>query len=222
MFFKNKKNQYGHTAEILVREGYSDSYMAALDNVLQNVSKASDIAEGYCYKACAHLFRGELDSAYDRFAEINKRSLPVIISQSYAANYLLCLFLLNKFREADELYESCNNILLEDNNLLMRRSVGIHQFIRGNFDASLTVFIKAGKEAGRLQDSSASMLMLDICIVRTLVKLDMYPQAADYCSAFSRYDNLDKLGDIVRKLKKNVFDNVSNEKKVKMIKGRKK
>lgn len=222
MFFKRKKNHYAHTAEILVREGYSDSYMTALDDALKTASKASDIAEGCCYIACAHLFRGELDRAYDRFLEINKKSLPDIICQSYAANYLLCLYLLNKFREADELYEDCNNILLEDNNLMMRRSVGIHQFIRGNFDAALTVFIKAGKEAGKLQDASASMLMLDICIVRTLVQLDMYPQAVDYCSAFSRYDNLDKLGDIVRKLKKNVFDNLSNEKKVKMIKGRKK
>ena len=221
MFFKKKKNLYGDTAKLLVESGYSDEYLSALDTAIEAASKAADIAEGMCYKACAHLFRGELDNAYDVFFKVDGNAVPKLIRQSFSANFFLCLFLLNKFREADDIYELYNSDLLNDHSILMRRSVGIHQFIRGNFDAALTVFIKAEKEAEKMQSRSDSALMLDICIVRTLMKLDMYSQAADYSASLAQYEKLGKLGDIVRKMKKTVFDKVSKDKKVKMIKGKK-
>ena len=215
MFFKKKSNIYKDTVNILTEHGYSDEYLAALKAAMEKAKTPAEIAEGQNMLGTALLFRGELDEAYNTFSQTDDEKIQKLLKQSFAANYLLCLFLLNKFREAEELFVRLNKELLDENTLLMRRSMGIHQFIAGNYDAALTIFLKAYKESKRLEhsDGSRNSSMLCFCLVRTLLKLDMYEGAADYLPALSPISDKGQLGVLCGKMKRTVADKVANKNK---------
>lgn len=215
MFFKKKRNIYKDIVNILAAQGYSDEYLSALKAAMENAKTPVEIAEGQNMLGTALLFRGELDEAYNVFSQTDDEKLPKLIKQSFAANYQLCLFLLNKFREAEELFVRLNRELLGENNLLMRRSMGIHQFIAGNYDAALTIFLKAYKDSRRLEqnDNARNSSLLGFCLVRTLLKLDMYEGAADYLSALSPISDKGQLGVLCGKMKRTVADKTANKNK---------
>ncbi|MCI5752459.1 MAG: hypothetical protein MR038_08285 [Oscillospiraceae bacterium] len=215
MFFKKRSNIYKDSVNILTEQGYSDEYISALKAAMEKAKTPADIAEGQNMLGTALLFRGELDEAYDTFSQTDDEKISKLLKQSFAANYLLCLFLLNKFREAEELFVRLNKELLDENTLLMRRSMGIHQFIAGNYDAALTIFLKAYKESNRLEhsDSSRNSSILGFCLIRTLLKLDMYEGAADYLSALSPIADKGQLGVLCGKMKRTVADRTANKNK---------
>ncbi|MGN1417222.1 MAG: hypothetical protein ACI4XF_10275 [Oscillospiraceae bacterium] len=215
MFFKKKSNIYKDIVNILSEQGYSDEYLSALKAAMEKAKTPAEIAEGQNMLGTALLFRGELDEAYDTFSQTDDEKISKLLKQSFAANYLLCMFLLNKFREADELFVRLNKELLDENNLLMRRSMGIHQFIAGNYDAALTIFLKAYKDSKKIEqsDSSRNSSMLGFCLVRTLLKLDMYEGAADYLPALSPISDKGQLGVLCGKMKRTVADKTANKNK---------
>lgn len=219
MFFRKRKNHYSESVKILAEQGYSDEYVNALLSEMNSAKKADDKAEGSNHLASARLFRGELTEAAEIFAAADHKKLPKEIRQAFFANYYLCLFLLNKFREADEVYVEYNEYILGEANVFLRRSVGIHEFIVGHYDAAATVFIKLLND---IKDDSRDTLMVDICIVRTLLKLDMYDQAYELSADFARYNDKYELTKLTEKLKKRIFDYVNGAKKTAMVKRKKK
>lgn len=219
MFFHRHKNHYSESVKILAEQGYSDEYVNALKTEINTAKKADDRAEGANHLASAYLFRGELTESAAVFAGADNKKLPKPIRQAFFANYYLCLFLMNKFREADEIYVEYNKDILGEANAFLRRSVGIHEFIAGHYDAAATVFIKLLND---IKDDSRATLMVDICIVRTFLKLDMYDQAYEMSADFARYDNKYELTKLTDKLKKRIFDSVNGAKKADMVKRKKK
>lgn len=215
MFFKKKTNIYKDIVNILAAQGYSDEYISALKAAMEKAKTPAEISEGQSMLGTALLFRGELDGAYEVFSQVDDEKLPKLLKQSFAANYLLVLFLLNKFREADELFVRLNKELLDEHTILMRRSMGIHQFIAGNYDAALTIFLKAYKDSKKIEqsDSSRNSSILGFCLIRTLLKLDMYEGAADYLPALSPISDKGQLGVLCGKMKKTVADKVANKNK---------
>ncbi len=220
MLFRKNRNIYKDCAVILSEEGYSENYINSVKSVMDGAKTSAEISEGKNYLAAAYLFKGDLSESQKYFSECDADILPDMIKQSFGANYILCLFLMNKFKEAEEIYEKLNKYILSDGGILMRRSMGIHQFIAGDYSAAVTVFVYAEKNAAGFSPHSPPML--DICLVKTLMKLDMYDKAAEYTADFAKYEALGKIGTLTKQMKKKIFDEISPSDKVKMIKKKKK
>lgn len=215
MFFKKKKkNPYGESVKILASEGYTDKYIEALKSDIEKADP-KDKPEGNAHLACTKLFRGELTEAKQIFSELDFMKLPDYLVQTMLANYILCLFLLNNFRELRETYVEYNRALLSEPTLLMRRSLGIYEFTSGNYDAATTIFLKLEKDNA---DDSRGTMMADVCLARTFMKLEMYEQAMKYSRNFGRYEDKDELGKQVKKLSKQIFEKLTPEQKVEMVK----
>ena len=140
-------------------------------------------AEGQALTAQGLLFRGKLRDALKAFEETDIERLPKTIGHVFVNNYILCLFLLGKPERIRTLYEEQNKFVLGDNSLVMRRTIGIKEYIEKRYENAVTVFIKLLSEP-----DPRCTLMADICIVKAMLKLDMKERAAEIAElGFGRY-----------------------------------
>ncbi|MBQ4226181.1 MAG: hypothetical protein II664_07705 [Oscillospiraceae bacterium] len=218
MFFRKKKDYYSESMKILTEKGYCEEYTEKLLSEIAEAKSPSDIAEGKSRYANSLLFMGELKRAANAYEDVETEKVPKVSAQAFLANRILCLFLLNRFAAADEIYVQYNKIVLGEPNVFLRRSLGIHQFIAGNFDAAVTVFIKIIND----YSDERKTLMTDICIVRSFLKLDMIADAQKASEDFSAYDGKNELTELCRKLRKKIFDKSNSADKVKMVTNKKK
>ena len=116
LFGRKKKAHYDASLKMLVETGYSEEYISLLKSEIETASGAAEKADGFARLANALLFSGELRAAAAVFAETDIGKVPKESRQALAANYILCLFLLDKFKDADRVYEEYNSYALSDKN----------------------------------------------------------------------------------------------------------
>lgn len=209
MLFKKKEYIYKESTEILQKEGYSKNYIESLNKAVQKAGELNEINEGTSFLASAYLFTGDLYKAAETFSQVNIDYIPEAIKSTHVSNYLLTLFLQNRYPKCEEVYLEYNRYALSDSGIFMRRSMGIHQFSTQNYDAAATVFLKALK----LVEKNKKTYMLDICLVKTLNKLEMYPEAMKYTNNFQIYGGMGKITTIANSLRKTAREGSKGSKK---------
>jgi tetratricopeptide (TPR) repeat protein len=211
--FGANKNYYKESVKVLADEGYTDKYLSILKNELAAVKSPKPLAEGKSHLANAYLFRGELAKAYETFKETDLKKLNDIIAAILINNMIFCLFVQDKFKQADELFMEYNRIVLHEHTALMRRSLAIHEHINKRYENSVTILIKMNDVP-----DPRNNLYLDICLIKSMLRLDMYERAAEFSGNLDSYKDKGELWEEVLQLKKKIFSGISSEQKVKMIK----
>ncbi|MBQ3918124.1 MAG: hypothetical protein II695_00485 [Oscillospiraceae bacterium] len=178
--FLKMSGPYAEAAQYLASHGYDREYIAILDRLAQGAKKR-DIPDGMALKAQGLLFMGELDEAAEVFAQTDARGVSREIAPVFINNYILCLFFLDRFKEAGEIYKEYNDIAL-DGSVYMKRSVGIAEHISGRYENAVTVFVKLLTEP-----DPRCTLMADICLARSMLRLDMAPRAREIANGFAKY-----------------------------------
>ena len=192
--FLGLSGTYSSAAQYLAEHGYDDRYIEILDELIQGAGKKK-AAEGMALKAQGLLFKGDLEKAAEVFAQTDARAVPKDIASLFVNNYILCLFLSDKFSDIRRVYEEYNDIALSGDSLQMRRTVVINEHINDRYENAVTVFVKLLS----YPDPRAT-LMADICIVKSLLRLDMTARAKEISDkSFGRYD---AHGDITKQVNK--------------------
>ncbi len=213
--FLKMTGHFSGSAVYLAEHGYTDEYMSMLRTECEGARKASDKAEGQALTAQAHMYRGELKQAAEEYENTDISKLGAHFNSVFLNNFILCLFLLKRFSRITELYEEHNSIILAENTLVMRRTIGIREYTEKRYENAVTVFIKLLEEP----DPRAT-LMADICLVRSLLALDMRDRAKEIADiGFSRYSGRGDVTAEVNRLrmkineKKKPSDNKNKRKK---------
>lgn len=181
--FLKMTGHFADSAMYLAEHGYNDEYMKMLTAECASASNAKEQAEGMALTAQGLLFRGQLRDALNAFEQTDINRLPKTVGHVFANNYILCLFLLGKPERIRMLYEEQNKLVLGGNSLVMRRTIGIKEYIEKRYENAVTVFIKLLSEP-----DPRCTLMTDICIVKAMLKLDMKDRAAEIAElGFGRY-----------------------------------
>lgn len=187
---------YADSAAYLAEHGYTDEYLELLEKARVRARKKSDKEEGQALLAQALMFRGELKRAAEEYEKVNIDKLPGTIKGVFTGNFILCLFLLDKPARIKELLSERNAEAFSGSSLIMRRNVGIQEYINRRYENAVTVFIKL---VG-LPDPRAT-LMADVCLVKTLLKLDMNERAEEIAGAgFDRYRGKGELTSLINSL----------------------
>lgn len=216
--FLKMTGHYADSAVYLAEHGYNDEYMKMLAALLETARRPRDKAEGQALTAQALLFRGELESALTAFEETDIERLPPHADSVFVNNYILCLFLLEKPARIREIYETHNSIALNEDTLVMRRTIGIKEYIEKRYENAVTVFIKLLN----MPDPRCT-LMADICLVRTMIKLDMTDRAREIAAlGFDRYTGMGDITREVNRLKMRLEKTARTENKTKKKKGKRK
>ena len=150
---------YSEAAAYLAEHGYNEEYINMLRAAREQAKNKKSREEGSALIAQGLLFKGDLTEALAEFEQVDMDRLPRAIVSVFANNYMLCLFLLDKFSAAETLYKEQNKYLLSENSLAMRRTIGIKEHIARRYENAVTVFVKALAE-----DTGRGTLMIDICI----------------------------------------------------------
>lgn len=181
--FLKMTGHYADSAMYLAEHGYNDEYIKMLSAECETAENPKVRAEGQALTAQALLFRGKLRDALKAFEETEIKKLPKTIGHVFANNYILCLFLLGKPERIRTVYEEQNKLVLGENSLVMRRTIGIKEYIEKRYENAVTVFIKLLSEP-----DPRCTLMADICIVKSMLKLDMKERASEIAElGFGRY-----------------------------------
>ena len=197
-----KKTNFPHAAEVLAAEGFTDNYIDVLKEELGTAVHPKDIALGKSYLANALLIRGRLTEAFAAFQEIDLKKLERHLNGNLISNMIFCQFVQNKFKAAEELYQTYNAVVLGEHTEAMKRSLAIHEHIQGRYEVAVEIIAKMG-------DSSCRFI--DICMVKSLLRLDMFSQAADFAVKFGEYKNCNELSKEVGKLKKKIQAKINSE-----------
>lgn len=208
MFFK-KKCRFEKALSILSKSGFTREYTDMLKIELDEAERPQDIAKGKSFLANALLIQGDLKEAYQTFNEINLKKLDSTLHGNLISNMIFCLYVQNKFKDAEELYQKYNAAVLNEHGDASRRSLAIHQHINENYEASIEIL-------ANMLDSECRFL--DICMVKSMLRLDMYERAAEFTKFFSRYEDCGELTKEIRKLKNKVFDGLPPKLKAQYIK----
>lgn len=208
MFFK-KKCRFEKSLTILGKDGFTDEYAEMLKTELAEAERRQDIAKGKSFLANALLIRGRLSEAFEVFEEINMKHLEAHLHGNLVSNMIFCKFVQNDFKHAEELYQTYNAAVLREHSEASKRSLAIHEHISGHYEVAVEIYAK-------MLDSECRFL--DICMVKSMLRLDMYERAADFSMNFDRYDNCSELTAEIKKLKKKIFDGLPSKEKVKYIK----
>lgn len=204
MIFFKKKCKFRKALEILAKEGFTENYAETLKTELAEAERPKDIAKGKSFLANALLILGKLNEAYAVFDEINMKKLESHLRGNLVSNMIFCKFILDDFAAAEELYQKYNAEVLSDSGEVMKRSLGIHQHIQGRYEVAVEIFIK-------MLDGSCRFL--DICMVKTLLRLNMYERAREFAAGFDRYKSCGELGEAAEKLQKKISAGLSLPKK---------
>ncbi len=209
MSFFKKKCYFEKALAILNEKGFTREYTEMLKNELAEAERPKDIAKGQSFLINALIIQGDLSEAYQLFEQIDLKKLEATLHGNLISNVIFCLFVQNKFKSAEELYQKYNAAVLNERNDTSRRSLAIHQHIRGNYEAAIEILLN-------MFDSECRFL--DICMVKAMLRLDMYERAAEFTKFFERYENCGELTKETHKLKNRIFDGLSPVQKTKYIK----
>lgn len=207
--FLKMTGRFSASAMYLAEHGYDDEYMRMLAEETQAAKNEKERAEGQALTAQAYLFRGQLKNALAEFEAVDIDKLPKHVNSVAVNNYILCLFLLNKASEIRRIYQEHNRIALADNTLVMRRTIGIKEHIEKRYENAVTVFIRLLSEP-----DPRVTLMADICIVRSMLALDMKDRAGEIAElGFSRYNGKGDITAEVNRLKMRIKEKNTKPKK---------
>ncbi|MBQ3162471.1 MAG: hypothetical protein IJC04_10155 [Oscillospiraceae bacterium] len=209
MIFFKKKCRFEKALSLLSKNGFTREYTDMLKIELKEAERPQDIAKGKSFLANALLIQGDLKEAYQTFNEINLKKLDSSLHGNLISNMIFCLYVQNKFKDAEELYQKHNVAVLNEHSDASRRSLAIHQHINENYEASIEIL-------ANMLDSECRFL--DICMVKSMLRLDMYERAAEFTRFFSRYENCGELTKEIHKLKNKVFDGLPPKLKAQYIK----
>ena len=194
-----KRTNFPEAAEILAAEGFTDNYISLLAASVEKAEHPQDIARGKSYLANALLIRGRLKEAYAACEETNLKKLEKHLLGNLISNMIFCKFVQNDFKTAEELYQTYNVYVLGEHSEAMKRSLAIHEHISGRYENSVEIIVKMGDSPCRF---------IDICIVKSLLKLDMYDRAEEFSQKFGAYKDCNELSAEVAKLKKKIRENL--------------
>ena len=181
--FLGLSGPFSQTAAYLAEHGYNARYMQMLEELLPTLKSKRDTEDCKALIAQGYLFRGELKKAEEHFTGVDISLMSRESRPAFANNHVLCLFLLKKEGQMLKTFAEYESYILQDDTLLRRRSIALREFANGDYEAAVTVLVKLMSEA----DSRAT-LMADICLVRTMLRLDMYRQADEIARRqFDRY-----------------------------------
>ncbi len=208
MIFFKKKCRFEKALSILSKSGFTHEYTEMLKAELEEAERPQDIAKGKSFLANALLIQGDLNEAYQTFNEINLKKLDSNLHGNLISNMIFCLYVQNKFKDAEELYQKYNSAVLNEHSDTSRRSLAIHQHILGNYEAAIEIL-------ANMLDSECRFL--DICMVKSMLRLDMYERAAEFTKFFNRYESCGELTKEIHKLKNKVFDGLPPKLKTQYI-----
>lgn len=181
--FLKMTGHFADSAVYLAEHGYDDEYMRLLGAERESAANPKEQAEGMALTAQGLMFRGQLRDALKAYEETDISKLSRSVGHVFVNNYIFCLFLLNKPERIRAIYEEQNKLALSEGSLFMRRTIGIKEYIEKRYENAVTVFVKLLSEP-----DPRCTLMADICIVRTMLKLDMKDRAAEIAElGFGRY-----------------------------------
>ncbi len=181
--FLKMTGHFADSAVYLAEHGYDDEYMRLLGAEFESAGSQKEQAEGMALTAQGLMFRGQLRDALKAYEETDISKLNRSVGHVFVNNYIFCLFLLNKPERIRAIYEEQNKLALSEGSLFMRRTIGIKEYIEKRYENAVTVFVKLLSEP-----DPRCTLMADICIVRTMLKLDMKDRAAEIAElGFGRY-----------------------------------
>ncbi len=196
-----KRTSFPEATKVLANEGFTDNYIEILKTSLEKAEHPQDIARGKSYLANALLIRGRLTEAYEVFQEIELKKLEPHLRGTLISNMIFCKFVQNDFKTAEELYQTYNAIVLGEHTEIMKRSLAIHEHIKGRYENSVEIIVKMGESQCRF---------IDICMVKSLLRLDMYEQAKEFSKNFESYKDCHELSAEVAKLKKKIREKQKN------------
>lgn len=209
MIFFKKKCRFVKALSILGESGFTREYTEMLRTELAEAERPQDIAKGKSFLVNALIIQGDLTEAYQIFEEINLKKLASNLHGNLISNVIFSLFVQNKFKDADELYKKYNAAVLGEHSDASKRSLAIHQHINGNYEVAIEILLNMMESECRF---------LDICMVKAMLRLDMYERAADFTKFFERYENCNELTKEIHKLKNKVFDGLPPKLKAQYIK----
>lgn len=209
MIFFKKKCRFVKALSILGESGFTREYTEMLRTELAEAERPQDIAKGKSFLVNALIIQGDLTEAYQIFEEINLKKLAANLHGNLISNVIFSLFVQNKFKDADELYKKYNVAVLGEHSDASKRSLAIHQHINGNYEVAIEILLNMMESECRF---------LDICMVKAMLRLDMYERAADFTKFFERYENCNELTKEIHKLKNKVFDGLPPKLKAQYIK----
>lgn len=214
---KQRKSPFSGSSAILAEEGFSERYEEKLRSEVTEDLKPSEKAAGYNYLINALIIEGKLSEGYEVFADMEKEGLLSKLDKYLLPNLLhnviFSLFARDRFKDAEELYKKYNSDVLKEHTDTMRRTLAIHEFINERYENAVTILAK-------LMDSPCGFI--DFCLVKTVLRLDMYDRADEISVNFDAYKGKYELEKAVSKMRKRIFDGLSPKKKVNAVKRRKK
>lgn len=208
-----KSSPFKNSAAVLADNGFTDVYIEALKKDIEPLKKPKDIAKGQSYLINALIIAGRLEegcSLYKKYSEENLfDKLDKALYPNLLHNVIFAYFIRNKYKEAETIYKEKNEFVLKDTSDTMKRSLALHECMNGRYENAVTVLAK-------LLDSDCRFV--DLCIVKTVMKLDMFSRANELSANFGEYKGRNELEAEAQKLKKKIFDGLSPKEKVKAVK----
>lgn len=199
--FKKKCN-FRKSLELLAKNGFTDEYAEMLKSEIAEAERPKDIAKGKSFLANALLILGKLTEAYAEFESIDMKKLERYLQGNLVSNMIFCKFVQDDFKTADFLYKEYNEVVLGEPTSAMKRSLAIHEHISGRYENSVEIYVKM---------MGSDCRFLDICMVKALLRLDLFERAKEFTMGFERYENCNELGIETAKLQKKINENVSNK-----------
>lgn len=208
-----KSSPFKNSAAVLADNGFTDVYIEALKKDIEPLKKPKDIAKGQSYLINALIIAGRLEegcSLYKKYSEENLfDKLDRTLYPNLLHNVIFAYFIRNKYKEAETIYKEKNEFVLKDTSDTMKRSLALHECMNERYENAVTVLAK-------LLDSDCRFV--DLCIVKTVLKLDMFSRANELSANFGEYKGRNELEAEAQKLKKKIFDGLSPKEKVKAVK----
>lgn len=213
MVLFKKSSPFKNSAAVLADNGFTDVYIEALKKDIEPLKKPKDIAKGQSYLINALIIAGRLEegcSLYKKYSEENLfDKLDKTLYPNLLHNVIFAYFIRNKYKEAETIYKEKNEFVLKDTSDTMKRSLALHECMNERYENAVTVLAK-------LLDSDCRFV--DLCIVKTVLKLDMFSRANELSANFDEYKGRSELEAEAQKLKKKIFDGLSPKEKVKAVK----
>lgn len=202
MILFKKKCNFKKSLELLAKSGFTNEYAEMLKSEIAEAERPKDIAKGKSFLANAFLICGKLTDAYSEFESIDMKKLERYLQGNLVSNMIFCKFVQNDFKTADYLYKEYNAAVLGEPTDAMKRSLAIHEHISGRYENSVEIYAKMiGSECR----------FLDICMVKSLLRLDMFERAKEFTVGFERYENCGELSIETAKLLKKIDENVNKK-----------
>lgn len=213
----SKKSPFTRSAAVLADHGFSDEYIETLKNDIEPLKNAKDIAKGQSYLINALIITGRLEEGCSLYKKCSEEKLfdklDKMLYPNLLHNVIFAYFIRNKYKDAESIYKEKNDIVLKDSTDTMKRSLALHECMNGRYENAVTVLAKL---------LGSDCRFIDLCIVKTVLKLDMFSRAEELSANFGEYKGRNELETEAQKLKKKIFDGLSPKEKVKAVKGKRK